>query len=96
MIIVDNNKSENNFSSNNAHHNDDYIFLEVNFISISNNFTYNFDKLLENHQVKIKRYMSGAYIKTFYDEDLTELSAMATKLNNGFNKNEVQLISKSS
>ena len=95
MIIVDNNKSENNFSSNNAHHNDDDIFLEVNFISISNNFTYNFDKLLENHQVKIKRYMSGAYIKTFYDEDLTELSAMATKLNNGFNKNEVQLISKS-
>jgi len=95
MIIVDNNKNEINFLSNNEYHNDDYLFLEVNFISISNNFTYNFDKLLENHQVKIKRYMSGAYIKSFYSEDLNELSVMATKLNNGLNKNEVQLISKS-
>ena len=43
------------------------LFLEVNFISIPNNFTFNFDKLLENHQIKIKRYMSGNYIKSFFD-----------------------------
>ena len=56
MIIVE---KENNFLLNNANNNDDYLFLEVNFISIPNNFTFNFDKLLENHQIKIKRYMSG-------------------------------------
>ena len=43
------------------------LFLEVNFISIPNNFTFYFDKLLENHQIKIKRYMSGRYIKSFFE-----------------------------
>ena len=70
MIIVE---KENNFLLNNANNNnDDYIFLEVNFISISNNFTFNFNKLLENQQIKIKRYMSGGYIKSFFDKESRE------------------------
>ena len=91
MIIVE---KENNFSLDNTNNNDDYLFLEVNFISIPNNFTFGFDKLLENHQIKIKRYMSGSYIKSFFDEESSELFLMANKLNEGLNKNEVQLISK--
>jgi len=74
--------------------NDDYLFLEVNFISIPNNFTIYFEKLLESHQIKIRRYMSGSYIKSFLGETATELSSMANKLNNGLNKCEVQLVSK--
>ena len=85
MIIVDNNKNDNN---------DDYLFLEINFISITNNITFYFDKLFESHQIKISRYMSYRYIKSFIDEDATELTMMANKLNNGLNKNEVQLVSK--
>ena len=95
MIIIE---KENNFSLNNDNKNDDYLFLEVNFISIPNNFTFNFDKLLENHQIKIKRYMSGGYIKSFFDKESKEsmeLFVMANKLNDGLNKNEVQLVSKS-
>jgi len=38
--------------------------------------------------------MSCKYIKSYIGEDPTELSVMANKLNNGLNKNEVQLISK--
>ena len=94
MIIIE---KENNFSLNNDNKNDDYLFLEVNFISIPNNFTFNFDKLLENHQIKIKRYMSGGYIKSFFDKESKEsmeLFVMANKLNDGLNKNEVQLVSK--
>jgi hypothetical protein len=90
MIIVE---KENNISIN-ANNNDDYLFLEVNFISIPYYFISNFDKLLENHQIKIKRYMSGSYIKSFFDEESSELFLMANKLNEGLNKNEVQLISK--
>ena len=82
MIVVNNKK------------NDDYLFLEVNFISISNNFTFYFNKVLESHQIKISRYMSCKYIKSYISENSTELFTMANKLNNGFNKNEVQLISK--
>ena len=95
MIIVE---KENNFLLNNTNNSDDYLFLEVNFISIPNNFTFYFDKLLENHQINIKRYMSGGYIKSFFDKESKEsieLFVMANKLNDGLNKNEVQLVSKS-
>ena len=95
MVIVE---KENNFLLNNTNNNDDYLFLEVNFISIPNKFTFYFDKLLENHQINIKRYMSGDYIKSFFDiesKESMELFVMANKLNDGLNKNEVQLISKS-
>jgi len=95
MIIIE---KENNFLLDNVNNKDDCLFLEVNFISIPNNFTFNFDKLLENHQIKIKRYMSGDYIKSFFDKELkesVELFVMANKLNDGLNKNEVQLVSKS-
>ena len=95
MIIVNSDNNEKNDLLNNPNNNDDYLFLEVNFISITNKFTYYFEKLLENHQVEIKRRMSANYIKSFFGEDLTELSEMANKLNNGLNKNEVQLVSKS-
>ena len=74
--------------------NDDYLCLEVNFISIPNSFTFIFDKLLENHQIKIERYMSASYIKSFFAEDKTELSLMAKKIYNGLNKNEVKLVSR--
>ena len=93
MIVVNDDENEKNFLLNN-NNNDDYLFLEVNFISIANNFTFYFDKLLESHQIKISRYMSYKYIKKYISEDSMELSMMANKLNNGFNKNEVQLISK--
>jgi hypothetical protein len=95
MVIVE---KENNFLLDNANNSDDYLFLEVNFISIPNKFTFYFDKLLENHQINIKRYMSGDYIKSFFDiksKETMELFVMANKLNDGLNKNEVQLISKS-
>jgi len=95
MVIVE---KENNFLLNNANNNDDYLFLEVNFISIPNKFTFYFDKLLENHQINIKRYMSGDYIKSFFDiesKESIELFVTANKLNEGLNKNEVQLVSKS-
>ena len=94
MIVVDNNKNENNLLLNNDNNNDDYLFLEINLISITNSFTFYFDKLLESHQIKISRYMSYKYIKSHICEDSTELSMMANKLNNGSNKNEVQLVSK--
>ena len=74
--------------------NEDHLYLAVNFISISKNLTSVFDKLLKKHQIKISRYMSGKYIQNFFARDNSELSAMASKLKNGFNKNEVTLVSK--
>jgi len=90
MIVVENDTNDYNLLLNN----DNHLYLEIDFISVTNNFTFYFDKLLESHQIKISRYMSFKYIKSYISEDFTELSKMANKLNNGLNKNEVQLVSK--
>ena len=92
MLIInyyeDGNKNfSNDFDENN-------LYIVVKFISISNSLTSILDKLLEKYQIQINQYMSGEYIKNFIGEDLGELSMMASKLKNGFNKNEVTLISK--
>ena len=68
--------------------------LSVKFISISNNLTSIFEKLLEKHQIQVNKYMSGEYIQSFFGTDITELSIMASKLKNGLNKNEITLVSK--
>ena len=82
MIIVNDNDNDND--------NDNYLYLEVNFITISNNITLIFDKILENYQIKVQKYMSGSYIKSFLNDNETKLSVMAKKLNDGFNRNEVK------
>ena len=94
MVIINKDKNENNLLSNNDNINDDYLYLEVNFISIQDSFTFIYDKLLEEHQIRIEQYMSGGYIKSFLSENENELTKMANQINNGFNKNEVRLVSK--
>jgi len=39
--------------------------------------------------------MSSYYIKSYFDENSSELTVMADQINNGLNKNEVQLVEKS-
>ena len=91
MILVD--KDEKEYLSKNSDINQDDLFLEVSFISLSNNITTFFDKLFEKHQIKISKYMSAKYIKSFLNKETSDLSAMANKLKNGHNQNEVIIIS---
>ena len=91
----------NNFDENSTKNlsydsdtNEGYLYLSVKFISIPNNLTSMFEKLLEKHQIQVKQYMSGEYVQNFLNKDVEELSMVASKLKNGFNKNEVRLISK--
>ena len=69
-------------------------FLEVNFISISNELVVKFNNALEKYQIKISQYMCGNYINFFLDNDCNEMSLMAHKLINGHNDNEVSLVPK--
>ena len=92
MLIINYDEDGNKNFSNDFDENN--IYIVVKFISISNSLTSILDKLLEKHQIQINQYMSGEYIKNFIGEDLGELSMIASKLKNGFNKNEVTLISK--
>ena len=94
MLIINYDEDGNKNLSNDFDFDENNLYIVVKFISISNSLTSILDKLLEKHQIQINQYMSGEYIKNFIGEDLGELSMMASKLKNGFNKNEVTLISK--
>ena len=93
MLIVDNDMSKK-LLSNSKKINDNYLYLEVNFICISVSYTHILDKLLGNLQITIEQYMSGNYVKNFLEEDENMIPVIANKLNNGFNINEVKVISK--
>ena len=65
--------------------------LEIQFISISNSFINDLDKILENYQIKIIKYLDGNYIRNYFKENI-DISEMTYKILNGFNENEVMII----
>jgi hypothetical protein len=94
MLMINYDEDGNKNLSYDLNIDENNLYIVVKFISISNSVSSILDKLLEKYQIQINQYMSGEYIKNFIDEDSGELSMMASKLKNGFNKNEVTLISK--
>ena len=94
MLINDSDENSIKNLPHDSETNERYLYLSVKFISISSNLTSVFEKLLEKHQIQVNQYMSGEYIQNFFGKDIDELSMKASKLKNGFNKNEVRLISK--
>ncbi len=74
----------------------DYIYLEIKFITLSNRFIYNFDKILEKYQIKITKFISANYIKQILRDENAELSIRAHKVKNGINLNEIEIVPKTS
>ena len=85
-----NNKSYLSFQENLK---SDHLALEIQFKSISNNIIYDLNKILENYQIKIIKYLDGNYVKNFFSKDI-ELSEMSHRILNGCNDNEVLFIQK--
>ena len=71
----------------------DHLALEIQFKSISNTFVYELNKILENYQIKIVKYLDGSYVKNFFDNE-KELSVMSHMILNGYNENEVNFVTK--
>ena len=69
--------------------------LEVKFITLSNNLILTLSKILQEYQIKISKFTDGNYVKNFFKEDELELSLATHRLINGYNDNEVILVSKS-
>ena len=72
----------------------DQLSLEIQFKSISENIIYKLDKVLENFQIKIIRYVDGCYIRDYFNNNNLEISKMAHQIINGLNENEVVLVPK--
>ena len=67
--------------------------LVIQFQSLSNEITYNLNKLLQNYQINIIKFLDENYVKNFFDKDI-EISKMAFDILNGCNVNEVMVIQK--
>ena len=72
----------------------DHFGLEINFKSISRNTIYDLNKILENYQIKIIKYLDGSYVKANFSKDI-ELAEMSYKILSGYNQNEVIFVPKS-
>ena len=68
--------------------------LEVSFITISNDLIINLNKVLQEYQIKISKFIDGKYVKDYFKDDELELSLATHKLINGFNDNEVIIVPK--
>ena len=71
----------------------DHLALEIQFKSISNTVVYELNKILVNYHIKIDKYLDGRYVKNFFDNE-KELSVMSHMILNGYNKNEVNFVTK--
>ena len=67
--------------------------LIIQFISISKDTTNDLNKVLQNYQINITKYIDGNYIENFLKEDI-EISKKAFKILNGCNENEVMVVPK--
>jgi len=72
----------------------DNFGLEFQFKSISNNIIYDLNKILENYQIKVTKYLDGSYVKTFFNNEM-DLVKMSYKIMCGYNQNEVIFVPKS-
>ena len=72
----------------------DLFCLELQIKSISRNFIFEINKLLEKYQIQVIDYMDGKYIRNFFLTDNILFSEMVYKIKDGFNDNEVKLVPK--
>ena len=71
-----------------------YLGLEIQFISISNNLINDLNKILENYQINIKQCLDKNYIQNFFIDKNIEITEMAHNIINGINENVVKVVPK--
>ena len=72
----------------------DNFGFEIQFKSISNNIIYDLNKILENYQIKVTKYLDGSYVRTLFNNEMN-LPKMSYKILCGYNQNEVIFVPKS-
>ena len=68
--------------------------LVIQFKSISRDTMSSLNKVLENYQINITKYLDGSYVKTFFNNEM-DLVKMSYKIMCGHNQNEVIFVPKS-
>ena len=72
----------------------DHMCVEVNFIAAPNIFIKEISNALEKYQIKVDRLFEKKYIENFFEGEILDLSIIASKIQSGYNLNEVVLVKK--
>jgi len=86
--------NDKSYSSIQYHLKCDQLILEFQFKSIPVNLIDDLNKVLENYQIKVIKYLDGKYTKNFFEDSNIDIPEMAHKINNGLNDNEVLVVPK--
>ena len=70
--------------------------VEVNFTSIPNTLIKEISNVIEKYQIKIDLFFEKKYISNFFEGENLDLALIAYKIQSGYNKNEINLVAKSS
>jgi len=69
--------------------------VEVKFISISNTLINEISNVLEKYQIKLGCLIEKKYLKSFFEKEHLDESLIASKIQSGYNQNEIILVPKS-
>ena len=72
------------------------LFLEIKFICLRIERLVDLKKTLSKYQINIKKIFNYDYVKSFKTDDLEHISLVANKLDEGLNKNEINVVEKNS
>ena len=68
--------------------------LEIEFLAVPNDLIIKIEDVLKNYQIKLTKHLSKIYLQNLFNLEETKLSIQAHKIINGYNENEVSLVSK--
>ena len=85
--------NDKSYSSYDENLNSGNVALQIQFKSISNSTIYDLNRILENYQIKIIKYIDGGYVKNYFGNEV-ELAEKAHRILNGYNENEVTFVQK--
>ena len=85
--------NDKSYSSYDENLNSGNVALQIQFKSISNSTIYDLNRILENYQIKIIKYIDGSYVKNYFGNEV-ELAEKAHRILNGYNENEVTFVPK--
>ena len=85
--------NDKSYSSYDENLNSGNVALQIQFKSISNSTIYDLNRILENYQIKIIKYIDGGYVKNYFGNEV-ELAEKAHRILNGYNENEVTFVPK--
>ena len=72
----------------------DLFCIEIEFKYVDKEFINEVDKVLSGYQIKTLKYFDGKYLNDFFKADEVVLPKIFSKIQSGFNDNEVEIVVK--